>query len=350
MHLPRAHRSGRPIALVLISVLAALALLGACTATGRGAVSSGSADADPSSVSAGEVALAAATATTSSASTSTTSTSTTTAVAAAPVAAGECVTLTYTPSTASTAQVGDLCRPAAGTDPHDTVIVLVHGGGGTGGSRDDLDAWQTYWTEQGYVTFSVDYTLADPDATSGDGVYPLPEQNVKAAVQFVRLLGPSIGTDRVVLQGHSAGARLGGIVATTPDDPSFAGPELWTGVSDHVDGFIGFYGYYDGMQFDAEAYYGAGGVEPAAADSVAHAAQTSGWTVLVHSTADQIVDVDASTTFAKALEDAGKDVQYLQMEDAAGHGFDGYEQPTLSAAGRAIAGRLGSIIDAGGTT
>jgi acetyl esterase/lipase len=138
-------------------------------------------------------------------------------------------------------------------------------------------------------------------------------------------------------------------VATTPDDPSFAGPELWSDVSDHVDGFIGFYGYYDGMQFEADAYYGAGATTPEEADSVDHAGEVLGWTVLVHSTADQIVDVAASAAFAHALAEAGEEVVYLQTDDAAGHGFDGDGRTSLTAAGRAIAWRLESLIEAADT-
>src|SRR4051794_7379185 len=108
-------------AAVVAVVVAAVAVISGCMAIGH----------DPGAVTVtGELATAIA---------STTSTSTTTA--AAPTAVGTCATVTYTPASASSAQVGDLCRPSAGVVAHDTVLVLVHGGGGSAGSRDDLDAW-----------------------------------------------------------------------------------------------------------------------------------------------------------------------------------------------------------------
>ena len=51
----------------------------------------------------------------------------------------------------------------------------------------------------------------------------------------------------------------GNLVATTGDDARFSGDELWPGVSDAVDGTVGFYGYYDGAQFHGAAYFGGDG-------------------------------------------------------------------------------------------
>jgi acetyl esterase/lipase len=116
---------------------------------------------------------------------------------------------------------------------------------------------------RGYTTFSIDYRLTD--IATDNGVWPEPEQDVKAAIQFTRLAGSTLGTNQVVVQGHSAGARLGGVVLTTPDDVAFQRAQLWTAVSDAADGFIGFYGYYDGFQFEWDAYYGKGVDSPAQA-------------------------------------------------------------------------------------
>ena len=96
----------------------------------------------------------------------------------APVDAGTCAVVTYTPPGAVTAQVGELCRPI--TTTQDTAVVLVHGGGGYSGSYTDMNGWRNTYLANGYVTFAIDYRLTIDGVD--DGIYPLPEQNLKAAI------------------------------------------------------------------------------------------------------------------------------------------------------------------------
>lgn len=243
------------------------------------------------------------------------------------VDAGTCTAIAYTPPTASQEQLGTLCVPTVvGSD---AVILLIHGGGGVTGDRDDLAAWQAYYASAGYVTFSIDYQLLD--ATASTPLYPIPEQNAKAAVQFLRLHEGELGTTRVIVQGHSAGARIGAILLTTPDDTTFAGRELWPDVSDAVDGFVGLYGYYDGHQFDQATYYG-DGPTPTVAISTDRAAQASGPALLLHGEGDTIVPADQSVRFADALTSARASADVV-LVDGANHGFDGYGRPELTPAG-----------------
>lgn len=233
-------------------------------------------------------------------------------------------TVTYTPATASRARSATLCVPQRVSGR--TTVLLIHGGGGHSGSRSDLRAWQAFYARNGIVTLSIDYTLT---GEGGTPTYPRPEQNAKAAVQYLRLHEGELGTDRVVVQGHSAGARLGAIVLTTPDDASFAGRELHRGVSDAIDGFIGYYGYYGGYQFLSSTYYGrAPGPD---ANSVANAARASGPALLVHGRADSLVPADRSTRFGQALRRVGDGAQLVLV--AGDHGFDGYGGNTLTASG-----------------
>lgn len=328
-----------------VAVVATTALVVGCGAGTIGTAVSSSRATTTTSVSA---ALASATSTTSTTTpgTATAPESTTTAVdgstaPSAVAAAGECITVTFTPSTASVAQLAELCTPSG--DVEDTAIVLVHGGAGVSGSRTDLTAWQEWYAEQGYVTLSVDYALVDPDTDTG--IYPLAEQNVKAGVQYLRMVGASLGVDSIVIQGNSAGARLAGIVATTGDDASFSGDELWPGVSDAVDGTVGFYGYYDGAQFNGAAYFGGDGAPASTASAIDNAASVSGWTILVHGTADSIVSVTASEDYAAALESVGAEVRLVEI-DGAEHGLDGYDTAELTAVGRQLARMIVSTIRA----
>jgi acetyl esterase/lipase len=246
-----------------------------------------------------------------------------------PIAPGACDTVFYTPPTSSRSLVGDLCRPEVTTEPE--AILLLHGGGGTGGSRLFMSSWQDFYLAHGYVTFTIDYTLLDPALDAR--LYPLAEQNVKAAVQYLRMQGGWLGVERVVVQGNSSGARLGAVLLTTANDPAFAGPELWPGVSDAIDAFIGFYGYYEGWQFDAGAYYGGDGTADASARAVDNAAVASGPTLLFHSDADSIVPVAESESFAAALRTGGQPAELFVVDGE--HGFDGYAQRNLSSSGQA---------------
>ncbi len=247
-----------------------------------------------------------------------------------------CSTVAYTPVFASAPRFGDLCVPPR---QRDVAIVLVHGGGGTGGERSHLEPWQQRYLDAGYVTLNIDYTLlahesadySGTDAIAGP-VFPVPEQNVKAAIQYLRIFAADleIDPDRIVVAGWSAGARLAGIVATTGDDPFYGGGELWAGVSDAPDGIIAYYGYYTGWNFLNEDYYGAASSAPA--DAVAAAEDLSGPTLLFHGGTDGLVAPERSEEFAAAIEAADGEVE-LVIYPEENHAFDGHLDNLLTETG-----------------
>lgn len=244
------------------------------------------------------------------------------------VARGRCGVVTYTPPTASARHRADLCRPS-GASPRGAVV-LVHGGGGYSGDRSTMAEWSDWYREQGFVTLSIDYTLL------GDGspepVYPRPEQDMKAAIQWTRLQAEALGYDpqRILLHGSSAGARLSAQAYVTPGDPWFAGQDLWPEVTDDVAGFIGFYGYYDGDTLEAERYYGGlpDSRDPDVleawehADSVAQAANAPGPALLFHGDVDGLITVVQTERFGAALAEVGTDVTAFIVTDG-DHAFDG---------------------------
>jgi acetyl esterase/lipase len=240
---------------------------------------------------------------------------------------GRCGRVTYTPRTASSRHFGDLCRPQG---PARGIVVLVHGGGGYSGDRDQMTGWAGWYRSQGFATLAIDYTLV------GDGtpepVFPRPEQDVKAAIQWARLQADRLGyaTDHVLLHGSSAGARLAAEALVTPGDEYFAGDDLWGDTPDEANGFVGFYGYYDGDTLEADAQYGgARGQGDAAvnarwrrADSVAHAAHATGPVLLFHGDVDGLINIAQTERFGSALAEAGIDVTAHIVTDA-NHAFDG---------------------------
>jgi len=238
-----------------------------------------------------------------------------------------CETVVFTPPGASVAHEADLCIPAGTRST--SAIVLIHGGGGYGGSRSDSRQWADWYAARGHVVLNIDYTLV------GDGtdapVYPAAKRDVKAGVQYLRRLAEALRIDPegIVLHGNSAGARLAAQVHVTSGERWFRGPGLWTDVPDHSNAMIGFYGFYDGTSLVPEEYYG--GPEDSTdpdvqrrmdrADSVHHAAGATGPALLFHGDVDGVVDVTQTERFGRALARAGVPVRTRILVDE-NHAFD----------------------------
>jgi acetyl esterase len=105
-------------------------------------------------------------------------------------------------------------------EPHRPVLVWMHGGGFVHG---DLDMAEADWTARevaaraGAVVVSVDYRLAV------DGVrYPVPHDDVVAAIRWVRDNAEALGVDpaRITVAGASAGGNLatGAVLRLRDDD------------------------------------------------------------------------------------------------------------------------------------
>lgn len=243
------------------------------------------------------------------------------------VAPGSCEMVVYTPPAAPEEHDGELCVPRA---PHrDVGLVLVHGGSGKFGDHHGVAPWAEAYVDDGYVTLAVNYHLF---ATSDRGpVFPRPEQDVKAAVQYLRGNAAALDIDpeRIVVQGLSAGARLGAVAYTTGDDPYFDGPSLWPGVPDHVNGFIGFYSTYDGTLEDDALYYGGerDDEDPivrkrwAKADALANADGAVGPAVFFTGDEDWNVLVVQMEQFVDALDELGIEGRANVVDDGE-HGFD----------------------------
>jgi acetyl esterase/lipase len=240
-----------------------------------------------------------------------------------------CRTVTYTPPGREPRQ-GDLCIPE--TNPTRTAIVIAHGAGAVASretTRISVAVWARYYVDHGVLAFNIDFTPATPPGPT----YPEPIVDEKTAVQYLRLHARELGIDpnRIIVQGHSGGARMGGNVLVTPDDPYFSALGEWPRVSDAANGFIGFYGGYRG-QIGADAsyqvYYGGpfDSSDPPVrerldhANSLAQAAKASGPALLFHGDADDI-PVAASQVFANALAAAGVEAE-LVVVAGGGHGFD----------------------------
>jgi acetyl esterase/lipase len=129
----------------------------------------------------------------------------------------------------------DIYIPPIGPGPY-TTVVMVHGGGWTGGCRKWNDAMASYMALHGFLVFNIDYRVActDPNVYLCGYPYPTPIDDVKSAVSWVRghdqtyasVLGP------VVAVGTSAGGNLVYMAGTT-GIPGDSQPDLMAGGSGH---------------------------------------------------------------------------------------------------------------------
>jgi acetyl esterase/lipase len=118
--------------------------------------------------------------------------------------------LVYTPPGWPQALAGDLYLP----ERRDAapVVLVVHGGSWSSGSRTSLDATRIarHLAAQGYAAFSVDYRLA-PAA-----LYPAPLEDLPLAVAWLRAHAAEYRLDGDALGawGYSAGAHLVALLGT----------------------------------------------------------------------------------------------------------------------------------------
>jgi acetyl esterase/lipase len=122
-----------------------------------------------------------------------------------PVAARTIMDTSYGPDAK---QRMDIYLPASRTTAGTKVLVLIHGGGWTGGDKSDFAALIDTFKQRlpGYAIFNVNYRLAALPSTNP---FPTQELDVKSAVEFIYGARSAFQVgDKIVLLGTSAGGHL----------------------------------------------------------------------------------------------------------------------------------------------
>lgn len=93
------------------------------------------------------------------------------------------------------------------------VIIYIHGGGWSGGSRNMGMPFTIAFAQGGYFACTIDYRL------SGEAIFPAQVSDVKSAVRFIRANAEKLGIDpqRIGVWGHSAGGHLSAMLGVTGD-------------------------------------------------------------------------------------------------------------------------------------
>jgi acetyl esterase/lipase len=199
-------------------------------------------------------------------------------------------------------------------------VVIIHGGGFTGGHRDaarELNIGTTL-ARNGYIAMSIDYALAD----IGKPTWPQNLFDCKTAVRWLRANADrlQIAPDHIGVIGGSAGGTLASLVTLTRTNDSLNPVGPYGNVSCEVQCGVDMYGiasmaeWHDSVMFAKTSEEAPELYRKASPLTYVHA--DSPPLLILHGTADKTVDVSQSEKFAAALKAAGAVCELEIIQDA----------------------------------
>jgi acetyl esterase/lipase len=207
--------------------------------------------------------------------------------------------------------------------PH-PLVVLIHGGGWSGGDKSAYHGALRLLAGQGYVAASVNYRLA----AAPRNVFPAAVEDVRCAVRWLRANASDYGIDpsRVAALGHSAGGHLAAMLGTAADVPGLDGACPLPEVSPEVSAVVALAGPHDirtagpldsSQRSMVENFLG---VRPEAdperalfASPAVHADATDPPFLLIHGTADDVVPIRQSRSMQDTLRAAGVPATLVEL-------------------------------------
>lgn len=212
------------------------------------------------------------------------------------------------------------------------LVVLFHGGAWTRGDEDWMTGLAERLAAEGWAAATVEYRLVDASAHR----WPGPIADARCAVRWLRAHAEThrLDPDRIAAMGGSAGGHLAALLATAADDPSLDGGECsLTAHSAEVAGAVAFYAPHD-LRASAQWSDPADGVitkllggsrhehadRAAAASPVAQIDGRDAPLLLVHGTADRVVEPAQSRRMRDAARRQGVPVALVEVEGGR-HGF-----------------------------
>ncbi len=222
-------------------------------------------------------------------------------------------------------------RPDLDLSGRAPVLVQVHGGGWTGGSRaTSASPLMAYLAERGWVCVTVDYRLGP------DHRWPAQIIDVKSAIVWVKNTIAAHGGDPsfVTISGGSAGGHLASLAALTPNDPAFQ--PGFADADTTLAAAVPLYGVHDlsvddhGLHHTVEkSLIGTRAADDPgtwrAASPLHRAGPDAPPFLVIHGSADTIVAVGQSRRFVQRMREVGAPVHFAELPHAQ-HSFD--EFPT----------------------
>ena len=230
-------------------------------------------------------------------------------------------------------------EPAAGK--LSPALVWIHGGGWTGGTKNEARAKNVCGTlaEAGYVAVNIDYKL-------GDGAWPTNLHDCKNAVRYLRANAAKFRLDpnRIAVAGGSAGGHLALMVALTADKAEFEPTDKATpypGISSAVRCVVNMYGPTNLLTRQVTDEKGnptgapkplGGALKVYGAESekspllrvvspVSHVTAGSPPILTLHGRADATVDYLQAEELARVAKERGASHELILLENV-GHTFD----------------------------
>jgi len=226
----------------------------------------------------------------------------------------------------------DFAKPVICGPDKVPLLVYIHGGGWTSGSKDGvMDSPVAGMAFQlGFAVASIDYRLAP------EWVFPAQVHDCKLAIRYLRKNADSLGIDpdRIAAVGGSAGGHLAAILGTADDDDGLEGPGL-PGISSRVSVVAEYFGPADLTDVDTPltneglaillAFLGC---HPLVCPELARQASPAAYVtpddppiLIAHGANDELVPYRQAEIFAERLRSAGNACTLIKVEHA-GHSFE----------------------------
>jgi acetyl esterase/lipase len=140
----------------------------------------------------------------------------------------------------------DLYLPTDSSSTH-PLLVWIHGGGWSGGSRFPAPGFAVRMTESGFAVASISYRLSGQAGQWGTEpvIFPAQIHDVKAAIRWLRAHAADyqIDPDRIGVWGSSAGGHLAALAGTSGNNPDLEGSVgTNTGTSSAVQAAVDYFG------------------------------------------------------------------------------------------------------------
>jgi acetyl esterase/lipase len=224
----------------------------------------------------------------------------------------------------------DVASPA-GPGPH-PLVVLIHGGGWSGGDKSAYHSAMRVLAGEGYAAASVNYRLA----SAPRNVFPAAVEDVRCAVRWLRSNAATYRIDpsRVAAMGHSAGAHLAAMLGTAAEVEGLDGGCPLRGVSPAVSAVVSAAGPQDIRTAGAldpsqrgmvENFLGGRPEErmerALLASPAVHVGAGTPPFLLIHGTSDDVVPVRQSRSMRDTLRAAGVPVTLIELPGV-GHSID----------------------------
>lgn len=234
----------------------------------------------------------------------------------------------------------DLARPKSGDGPF-PALVLIHGGGWSGGNRQTFAGLAQQAAERGYVAVTISYRLTQPDPMTKLGKTPFPAQieDCKCAVRWLKANAEKYHVDvnRIAVGGGSAGGHLSLLVGLTDATHKLEGNGGHADQSSRVNAVVNIFGPTD----LAECWKTSTGARPflqglagtpddspeaiTAASPVTYISSDDPPVLTLHGSADTLVPPSQAKLLDAAMKAAGAKHELLILEGQ-GHGFAGESQ------------------------